>query len=225
MLVQLTRDDLDEMMALERDAFAAPIRASAATYLHRFDLGHIVLGYRSDRLDGIISFSYGLFDPGDPSSLPDNFADWSNQPVPSGFDTAFIYNLGLRPMARGTGILPRLIAGALGRAGRDGCIQVVAEGPVPSYAGNDHIRANPLIRAALDHHAAGGEPPPQALMFRDPHLALYRRMADCSIIRILPDFLPEDVASGGFRVMLFRKLAAPGSDAPQPPRAETLAGG
>ncbi|WP_341703434.1 hypothetical protein [Ferrovibrio sp.] len=209
MIASLTEADLDEIMDFEAAAFAADMQASAATYRARFRLGHVMLGYRQQQaLRGVISFSYGQFDPRDPATLPADFKTWSMQPVPPVFDTVFIYNLGLRPGTRGTGAIQALIVGALRRAVADGCRQVVGEGPIPSYAGAGHVRANPDIRSALDAYAAGGPEPDGELLFRDPHLALYRRISPCRIVRVMPGFLPSDTASGGFRAMLYRDLVA-----------------
>lgn len=208
MIVVLTEADLDEIMDFEVAAFDIAMQASAETYRIRFRLGHVMLGYRQGQLHGVISFSYGRFDPRDPSTLPTNFRAWSMQTVPPRFDTAFIYNLGIRPGTRGTGAIQALIMSALRRAQTDGCHQVIGEGPIPSYAGNEHVRANPEIRAALDAYAAGGAVPEDDLLFRDPHLALYRRVSPCRVVRVMPDFLPSDTASGGFRAMLFRDLRA-----------------
>jgi hypothetical protein len=206
MIVTLTAADLDEIVDFETAAFAPAMRASAETYRRRFRLGHVMLGARDGDLLGVISFSYGAFDPADPSTLPTGFKAWSMQPVPSAFDTAFIYNLGLRPGTRGSGAVAALIRGCLHRALADGCRQALGEGPIPSYAGNGHIPPNPEIRAALDAYAAGGPVPNEELLFRDPHLALYRRLCPCRILRVMPGFLPADTASGGFRAMLFRDL-------------------
>lgn len=211
MITELFETDISEITSFETKAFPAGLQASAETYRKRFRLGHIMLGYRPSHdvdtaLQGVISFSYGCFTPDDPSTIPDNFKDWSSQPVPKNFDTVFIYNLGRLPQTRGIGAVRALTQHALDRAKRDGCRQAVAEGPIPSYAGNDHARPNPEIRHGLDAFARGGSPPPPDLLFKDPHLALYRQLCPCAIIRVLPNFLPADAASGGFRAMLFRDL-------------------
>ena len=206
MIVELSASHIEEIMALEMAAFPPEMQASEATYRKRFALGHIALGYRRADLQGVISFSYGIFDPENPSTIPDNFHDWSTQKVPTDFNTVFIYNLGLLPSVRGTEALQSMIAGSLRRAAADGCRQVLAEGPIPSYAGNRHIQRNEDIGRSLESFVSGGPMPPEALLFKDPHLALYRRCSTCSIIRVMPNFLPTDSASGGFRAMLFRQL-------------------
>ncbi len=206
MLVELFDRDIEEIMECEQSAFAAELQASRETYLKRFALGHIVLGYRPNRLTGIISFSYGVFDQRDPSTIPNRFYDWSMQAVPATFDTVFIYNLGVVSGFRGIGVVRALIDGAVSRAFADGCCQIVGEGPIPSYAGNEQVRPIPHIRRSLDAFATGGPAPLEDLLFKDPHLALYRRLCPCSIIRVIPGFLPTDAASGGFRAMLFRDL-------------------
>jgi hypothetical protein len=206
MIVELSEQDIPEIMTLEKEAFSIEMQASELMYKKRFDLGHILLGLRLNNLKGIISFSYGMFDPKKPETIPGDFYTWSTQRVPPQFNTAFIYNLGLSPELRGTQAVRELIIKALERAETDGCFQLLGEGPIPSYAGNTDTQCIPDIKTALDSFALGGEMPSQSLLFKDPHLALYRRVCPCSVIRIIPNFLPEDVASGGFRAMLFRDL-------------------
>lgn len=201
MIVELTRHDLSEIIEFERSTFEAGIQADQSLYERRFDLGHIMLGYRAERLLAVISFSYGLFDRSRPESLPDNFHAWSTQPVPAAWDTQFIYNLGLARDVRGTAVLRSLVCAALGRGADDGCRQVVAEGPLPSFAGNGKVKPNPAVRDCLMSIAQGMHADTEVL-FSDPHLALYRKLRHCTIVRVIPDFLPADAASGGFRAML-----------------------
>lgn len=206
MIVELFETDLETILDLETRAFPPGMRASAETYRKRFHLGHIVLGFLKEELQGVISFSYGCFDKANPGTIPSNFKDWSMQPVPRGYNTVFLYNLGLAPTVRGFGVVRALVHQAFRRAMEDGCSQAVAEGPIPTYAGKRNVRLNPLIRAQLDAYARGEGQPDQDLLFTDPHLALYRRLIHCDIIRICPDFLPEDDSSGGFRAMLYRDM-------------------
>lgn len=206
MIAELTENDLDEIARFEERAFPEGLQAHPETVRERFRLGHLMLAERRSGLQGAIGFSYGRFDPADPSTIPASFRDWSRQTVPADYDTVFIYSLGLSPEIRGTETVATLVDAALARARADGCRKILAEGPVPSYAGTDRIRPNPAIRAALDAFAAGGPPPPEELLFRDPHLALYRSLCPCTIVRVMPDFLPADRASGGFRAMLFREV-------------------
>jgi len=209
MIIQLQLDDLDAIMELERLSFDAAIQANRHLYRKRFELRHTMLAARvagEQSLRGIISFSYGRFDPAHPAAIPDNFAAWSQQPVPPSYDSVFIYNLGVVPGERGRTCARQLVATALQRARQDGCARALAECPIPSYAGNGHVRAAPALRAALDAYADGGPTPPDSLLFRDPHLYFYRKLHNCHVAAIMPGFLPEDVASGGYRAMLWTTL-------------------
>ncbi len=211
MIAQLALRDLDAICALEAAAFEMDMRASQSTYRARFALGHVMLGYRNNKringeLAGIIGYSYGSFHPEDLTTLPDHFSNWSMQEtIPDG-NAAFIYNLGIAPSLRGTAITRDLVHAAIDKITTDGCRYIIAEGPVPSYAGNDHIARNPLITTALDRFAKENKMPDPDLLFTDPHLSLYRRFWPCSILCIKPDFIPADQASGGFRVMLFHQI-------------------
>lgn len=209
MIIQLQPQDLDAIMQLELLSFDAAIQASRNVYLKRFALCHTMLAARAaseQSLRGIISFSYGRFDPAHPAAIPDNFAAWSQQPVPPNYDSVFIYNLGVAPGERGRICARELVAAALQRARRDGCVRALAECPIPSYAGNRHVRQAPALRAALDAYAGGGAAPPDSLLFKDPHLRFYRKLYDCRVAAIMPGFLLEDVASGGYRAMLWAAL-------------------
>ena len=206
MIVELFETDLDRILALECRAFPEGMQATRETYQARFELGHIVLGFEDDALKGIISFSYGQFNRENPASIPDNFKTWSMQRVPASYNTVFLYNLGLAPEMRGRGVVRALVHQAFRRAMEDGCTQALAEGPIPSYAGKDNLPVNSDIRQSLDAYACGGPEPDSSLLFRDPHLLLYRHMIRCDIVRVIPGFLPEDIASGGFRAMLFRDM-------------------
>ena len=45
---------------------------------------------------------------------------------------------------------------------------------------------------------------------------MYRRLTGCRFYKLLPDFIPEDTASGGWRVLLYRLLTP---ELPVPPEA------
>lgn len=206
MIVELRASDLDAIMELEAASFDDSIQANREIYQTRFSLGHIMLAYRDDKLRGIISFSYGQFDPDNIGTIPDTFAEWSQQPVPKVYDTIFIYNLGVLPSERGRLVVKELVKAALERARADGCTAALAECPIPSYAGNEHVHCIQEIREALDAYCAGGVVPDEQLLFRDPHLSFYRKLYRCRVAAIKPRFLPSDRASGGYRAMLYAPL-------------------
>lgn len=208
MICELLREDIDDIMDLEKRAFDPAIRAPIKTVLRRFSLGHISVGYRDTQniLQGAIGFSYGRFDPADTSTIPDTFAAWANQSVPENYNTVFIYSLGISPQARGMALIKTLVSSCMQRAARDGCTQALCDAPIPSYNGSSSIPLKKDVRDALDGYAKNGIWPLEERLFRDPHLALYRKLRPCRVARIAPGFLPEDAASGGFRVLLFQEF-------------------
>jgi hypothetical protein len=138
--------------------------------------------------------------------MPRTAKAFSMQPVPENYNTLFLYNLGIHPDVRGLRCFRMLFFGAMDRGKADGCVQGIAETPVPSYAGSEHVAANPAVRAAIDACVCGGPLPTIAQLRADPHLALYLRLSKAEPVAVYAGFLPADTASGGNRVMLYRTL-------------------
>lgn len=206
-LEALGPDDLDRIMELERRAFEPEIQAHPDTVLRRFAAGHRMLGMNDDgRLLGTIGFSAIKLSDDDLSGLPCNFKEYSTQPVPADPDTVCIYSLGVEPAARGLSFARTLIDGAFDDGRQRGFRAVIADGPIPSFAGNMQVRPRPEVRKMIERYLATGVFPEQSEFLRDPVLALYSRLTGCRFLRLLPDFLPEDEGSGGWRVLLHRYL-------------------
>lgn len=199
-------EDLDVIMALERTAFEPSIQADTATILARFALGHRMLGaFDGEDLVGAIGFS-SIELGGDFDRVPGLFKAYSTQPVPPNPDTVCIYSLGIVPSARGLRRARLLIDSAFNFGRSKGLQGVLADGPIPSFAGNDQVRVRPEVRRTIERYLATGEFPPDDDLLKDPVLALYRRLTGCRFVRLLAGFLPEDEASGGWRVLLHRDL-------------------
>lgn len=84
-LVALGTDDIDRIMELENAAFDASIRAERSTILHRFCLGHRMLGAEDDagRLVGTIGFSATNARGPDFERLPASFKESRPSPSPA----------------------------------------------------------------------------------------------------------------------------------------------
>lgn len=205
--VELGPDDARRIVALEERCFIPSLRASEATVLRRFELGHTMLGVKAgDELRALVSFSYGRFDPTDPKAFPGSLEELCLQEVPDDYDTVFVYNLEVHPGERGGRIAGVLVRETLDRAERDGCTYGVANCRIPSYAGAEGIGRRPAFTAAIDRYLEGGEFPDQREFTRDPTLALYRRLTGCRFLWILPGYVPTDRASGGHRVIAYGPL-------------------
>ncbi len=165
----------------------------------------------ADALIGVISFSYARFSPDNRAAFPPTFRQFSTLPVPRDYNAAFLYNLEVDPAARGGRAAATLVRAALDRAQRDGCTWAVADGRPSSYRGStrceqERARHDPEFARAIDACLAGGPFPPKEQLLRDPTLALYHRLTGCEFLWIMPDFVPEDSAAGGIRVILFGNL-------------------
>ena len=194
-------------MELERRAFDTYLQANVETYKQRLSQGHVMLGAaQNNRLVGIVSFSYGRFSRSDFASFPKTFREFSMQSPCKNHNTMFLYNLGIEPTCRGT-LSFLLLHSAFERAMADGCTNVVSEGMIPSYAGNTLFPRNPTVKSAIDRFASTGEFPSDDEFLLDPMLSFYRRLSGCEFIWLMPDFVPEDKASNGWRVILHSKLA------------------
>jgi len=208
-IVALGPADIDRVMALEARAFEPEMQAGRETVRHRFALGHRMLGADDGRrLLGSISFSFIRFSPDDPGAYPTTFKAHSTQPVPPDADTVCIYSLGVDPTAREVVLVRDLIHSAFETGRGEGMRHAVADGQLPSFNGNDQVKARPETRAMVGRHLETGEMPSDAELLHDPALAMYKRLTGCSFLRLLPDFIPEDAASGGWRVLLYRPLTA-----------------
>jgi GNAT superfamily N-acetyltransferase len=203
---------MERIVALERRAFAPALQADRDMVRRRFALGHIMYAVQDgEDLHGLISYSYARFSPEDREGFPRTFRDFSTLPVPRDFNAAFIYNLEVDPAARGGRAAPVLVRTVLDRAKRDGCTWAVADGRPSSYRGSmpcaqERVQHDPEFARAIDGHLRGGPFPSRAQLLRDPTLALYHRLTGCEFLWVLPDFVPEDGAAGGMRVILYGNL-------------------
>lgn len=205
--------DVDRIVAIERASFAPALQADRDVVLERFDLGHTMIGARdSDRLVGLISFSYARFSPQDFDGFPKTFRKFSMQPIPNDYNAVFIYNLEINRAKRGRGHARLLLCEALDQAKAAGCKYAVGDGRISSYQGADrcvqeHVRRKTRLNEGIDRYLNGGRFPTTEEFLADPTLALYHRLTGCEFLWILPNFIPEDRAAGGCRVIVFGELA------------------
>jgi ribosomal protein S18 acetylase RimI-like enzyme len=214
-LVDLTPADADRIVELERRAFIPVLQVARETVLARFILGHQMLGIeQGDRLVAMASFAYCRIDPEDFGTLPKTLKELCLQPKPDKFDSALMYNLEVEPNSRGRWHAHTLFRTALERAVADGCRHGFANSRIPSYAGSDprypqeRVAHQPEVRAAIDAYLAGGQFPSDEVLKSDPLLAIYYRFTKCKFLWIVPHFAPDDIATGGIRMIMYSDLTA-----------------
>lgn len=210
-IVPMGPADLERIMDLEVIAFGPELQASRETILRRFGLGHRMLGADAGhRLVGQVSFSSIRFSPDAPTEYPATFKEHSTQPIPPDANTICLYSLGVDPTAREVALFRDLLESALALGRSEGLVHAVADGQIPSYNGNEQVKARPEIRETLARYRQTGVMPADEDLLIDPALGMYRRLTGCTFLRMLPDFIPEDTASGGWRVLLYRVLTPGG---------------
>jgi len=203
-VVPLGPADIDAIMELEAVAFDPSIQASRSKILKRFALGHQMLGAKHEgRLVGAISFSAVRFSTDALHQLPKTFDAYSTQPVPPDADTLCLYSIGVEQSARGLACTPPLIRAAIDAGKAQGLTSGIADGPLPSFNGNAQVRPKLEIRQLIDGYLETGAMPPGAEFLHDPIIAFYTRLTGCRVLALLADFIPEDVASGGWRALLY----------------------
>ena len=206
-LVTLGVEDIQRIMELETKAFEPAMQASEETVLERFSRGHSMIAVADrQRLVGAIAFSRIRFSPHDLSGFPTTFKAYSTQPTADDADTLCLYSLGVEPAGRVVATTRLLVHTALGVGRLDGMVKAVADGPLPSFAGNAQVERRPAVGQMLERYMETGEMPAQHDFLQDPVLALYHRLTNCQFLALFPNFLPEDTASGGWRVLLYREL-------------------
>jgi hypothetical protein len=212
-VVALSQNDVEGILTLERESFPSPLRAERETILQRMKLGHTMLGIRDGAIiRSMISYSLARFSPDSYDSFPKTFREFSLLPEPSDANAVFIYNLEVARSLRGGRDARLLLRAALDRAKASGCTYAVGDGRISSYAGDDSCpqaktSRTQKLRRSVDRYLAGGRFPTDDELLLDPTLALYRRITGAEFLWIIPEFIREDRASGGLRVIVYGPLS------------------
>lgn len=212
---RLGTDDVSRIAAMETAAWG-PLGAGEGTIRHRFSLGHIMIGAAVDGLvAGAICFAETTDDPHDTANFPKSFADYSSMPRSVPALSLYVYNLGVRPEFRGTNMARGLLREMMEYGRCVGARWVVGDGRCPSYAGvqdgtPDKVLRDEEFRQTIDRWHRTGEMPSTSAIVRDPLLKFYHRLLDCEFLHLASDFLPEDIASGGYRVIFATDISQGG---------------
>lgn len=204
--------DLPLLMELEAAAWAGPLQASEATIRGRLALGHTMFGaIAGDVLAGTLCFTETSQDPLVRADFPANFDAFASLPRSEPVHALYAYNLCVRPSHRGGNTAIRLLKEMERHGRRLGARWLIGDGRCAAYAGSsgddpDKVKADPRFRATIDRWNETGTPPPLEEIIRDPLLRLHYRVYNCEFLYVMPDFFPQDAASGGFRVISAKDL-------------------
>lgn len=203
-IVQLGKEDLEDILGLERKSFSPEMQASKDSVFDRLNKGHVMLGIKSnEKLIGKICFSLSNFSPDNREAFPKAFSDYSHQPRVEKPNAAFVYDLDVNPDYRNTEYARKLIKAAMERALVSGCKFFVADCMTQSYNGNpkENIKQIPSFKKAIDDYLNGGRFPTDEELMQDSYLAFLKRFTGGRFLWIMPNFIPQDRASGGIRII------------------------
>jgi len=207
----LTIDDLETLYTFECETWPAGARASKESLTQRFKLHHwIFAAWENEIIIGILCWRHGWFDPNNMDTFPINFNDFANVANDNPFNSAFAYNLSVHPNYRGLPIAKHLLNTAMIEYHNPNWQYLVGDGRCPSYNGSnsdsEKIEQRLNFKQVIDGHLQRGIPLNLEDYLIDPVLCFYHRLLNCHFTRVIEGFLPTDIASGGNRVIFYKKL-------------------
>ena len=229
-IVYLDAGDIAEIMALERKVCIPLIQASEETILKRFARGNFMIGVQlNDVLVGSVGFRYGNFSPNNRDEFTKNFTEFSTpHEKPSAFNAGFIYSVNVAPEhrtlavhkqnptgLRAIGIGRDLLVSALQKMRQDRCNFLVIDGRPAFYNGSHdffHERYDqvPSLKDLFNKCDSGHELTPREAteILSYPIFGAYNKFLSggLEVGWIIPDFFPSDTPTGGFRVILYKRL-------------------
>ncbi len=212
LVLSLSEKDIPEIIGLENKSWIPGLQATEESIQDRIRKNHVILGIRDgERLVAKICFSCSSFWIDQPEKFPDNFEDFSHQPIVESPNALFVYNLDVDPDYRGKIYAPTLIKAVVEEAIKLGLKYIVADGRPSSYNGSgefgqDKVKQSLDFKQSIDRYLNGGSFPTDAEFMKDPTLALYRRLTGCKFYSVLPNFIPGDEPAGGIRVILVKEV-------------------
>jgi hypothetical protein len=210
--------DIPAILSLETASWPHGLRVDPATLEERLSNGHTMLGaFQHDGLIGIAAWRYGMFDPKSSHPYPLDFDTFANSPSAQQFNAAYVYNFALLPNIRktrqGINIGLSLISAGIDILITDGCKYLVGASRCPSYAGcnDDSIKCKQSMKmkSAVDSLSADTKTELDIPWQDDPVLSFYKHALQCKFVAIMPRFMPEDTASGGYAIGFYKELNKP----------------
>lgn len=203
---KLSIKDVESIIALENLSWINGLRASPETIIERLGKGHIFLGlFYKNELIGKICFVISDFEP-EKSNFPEKFSDFSDPKNSVLYNSAFVYNLDVHPKYRNAIFAKKLIYSVFVMAYKLGLDYVVADGRMPSYNGsavegidqdiNLHTKINSSIQGLSLRD-----------LVKDPVVGFYSLVIPgINLWKVIPNFIPEDLSSGGYRAVLYKQI-------------------
>jgi len=201
--------DINKILLVEHQSFVEEIRASREIIEKRLKLLHtyICCEYQG-KVAGTIAFHLDRFDPENKKDFPKTFNEYSGSANNPDANALFVYSLGVVPEFRDGRVAKSLIKSVSEEAAKSGLEFIVGDGRCPSYNGSCKEGISQIIKfkELIDNYVKTSHVPEKNEFLLDPLLAFYHKIIGCKFAWIFPKFIPEDAASGGFRVIGYKEI-------------------
>lgn len=209
--LELSNADISRLARLESESWDHALRADTQMIRKRLSMGHqAIVAEKGDRFIAAVCYYHTSHEPGDFRGFPRSFQSFASMSASAPVRSTYVYSLCVTPQERGRGSVQAVVDCVVADARAVGAKVIVGDGRCAAYAGSEHgpdrVRHDPVFQQAIDSWHRTGVRPETSLLIRDPLLRYHHRRNGCELVHLAPDFLPEDLASGGFRVIFVKHL-------------------
>ena len=214
---KLTKENLEEILDVERKAFIPSIQATEEVIRRRLNKEHVYLGVESGKkLIGTLALRSAHFIPdfADFCRRNPTFLEYAKNDNEQDANAVFVYSIGTIPQHR-NGINARnLLQGAFDIAKQKGVVFLVGDARVPSYNGSynnsdyERFDKNEAVHRAIDEYFKTGILPSRKLIEQDPVAGFYLKVFPKAEVLGITDenFWKGDEPCGGHMVIEYLKL-------------------
>ncbi len=207
----LSTFDLDKIEEAENNTWVTHMQAPKEKIRTRIENQHQIMGYMVDgNIGALVCWCYRPEKLSQEGMSKDFGLFSSGACTPEQAGAAYIYNVGVPLNFRRQHLGTKSVRAAFEMMKSQGVTDVFLDGRCPSYNGSsgdpkEYIEQSPDFKKRVDECIEKGELPTVDDMMLDPTLRFYAKLGFKPYV-LLPNFYPEDHASGGNRLIVYQKL-------------------
>lgn len=211
-VVSLSEKELAQIIAVDSLSVIPPLQASLKTIQERLS-AHNYFGMKiRNTLCGALAFRTSVFHPGRRDFF-NNFVEFSSGTSCPKDNSLLVYSFSIIPQARFFPAVSFFMKKAEEFAKIKQLDYLVASSRCPSFNGSldyeqEIIPQKESFRTPIRRHLSGGALPTKRELKEDPFLDFYLRLFP-EVYKIARNFMPEDRASNGLGVVLYKNLSSP----------------
>ena len=214
-MIRLADADDERSIARLESAAWGRLGATESIVRSRLERGHAaVIAFSGAEPVAAACFVATAEEPEGAGEFPETFDAFAGLAASVPVRSLYVYSLGVHPRWRGGAVVRKVIQNVIDEGRRLGAKRLVGDGRCPSFNGAatsepDTTVIRPLFRRAIQEWHRTGRKPDDEMIILDPVLRFYHRTLGCRFLHLAPNFLPEDHASGGYRVIFAMDLTQP----------------